>query len=361
LIRIFVSSLLKDKRQTNTTVRCEGMSKVGIIANPASGKDIRRLVAYGSVFDNQEKVHILRRVLIGLQAAGVEKVLFMPDTFGMGARAIDGVKLTLEATTLQMPFRGTDEDSTEAAARFREMQVDCIITLGGDGTNRAVAKECGKIPLLPISTGTNNVFPYMIEGSIAGLAAGVVASQIIKLDHVFRPTKRLEIEKNGQFVDIALIDAVVYDDLFLGSRAIWDISKVKEIVLTQADPSNIGLSSIGGCLYPDSLDESQGIYIKVGSGGQEIMAPIAPGLIVRVSIERFNLIDLNQRIEVKQRPSVLALDGEREVEVGEEDCISVHLTRDGPWLIDIKKALKEAVQKGFFISRPLDDKEEINS
>lgn len=96
------------------------MSKVGIIANPASGKDIRRLVAYGSVFDNQEKVHILRRVLIGLQAAGVEKVLFMPDTFGMGARAIDGVKLTLEATTLQMPFRGTDEDSTEAAARFRD-------------------------------------------------------------------------------------------------------------------------------------------------------------------------------------------------------------------------------------------------
>jgi len=327
------------------------MSKVGIIANPASGKDIRRLVAYGSVFDNQEKVHILRRVLIGLQAAGVGKVLFMPDTFGMGARAIDGVKLTLEATTLQMPFRGTDEDSTEAAARFREMQVDCIITLGGDGTNRAVAKECGKIPLLPISTGTNNVFSYMIEGSIAGLAAGVVASQVVKLDHVVRPTKRLEIEKNGQFVDIALIDAVVYDDLFLGSRAIWDVSKVREIVLTQADPSNIGLSSIGGCLYPDALDERQGVYIKVGSGDREIMAPIAPGLIVRMGIESFRLIDLNQMIEVKQRPSVLALDGEREIEVGEEDCISIRLTKGGPWLIDIKGVLKEAARRGFFVNK----------
>jgi hypothetical protein len=35
---------------------------VGIIANPASGRDIRRLVAHGSVFDNQEKIHIIRRV-----------------------------------------------------------------------------------------------------------------------------------------------------------------------------------------------------------------------------------------------------------------------------------------------------------
>lgn len=37
----------------------------------------------------------------------------------------------------------------------------CIVTLGGDGTNRAVAKESGAIPLVPISTGTNNVFPFM--------------------------------------------------------------------------------------------------------------------------------------------------------------------------------------------------------
>ena len=38
---------------------------VGIIANPASGKDIRRLVAHGSTFDNNEKINIVRRVLLG--------------------------------------------------------------------------------------------------------------------------------------------------------------------------------------------------------------------------------------------------------------------------------------------------------
>jgi predicted polyphosphate/ATP-dependent NAD kinase len=31
------------------------MSKVGIIANPASGKDIRRLVAYASLINNRDK------------------------------------------------------------------------------------------------------------------------------------------------------------------------------------------------------------------------------------------------------------------------------------------------------------------
>ncbi|HEY8875633.1 MAG TPA: hypothetical protein VIM32_03140 [Desulfosporosinus sp.] len=40
----------------------------GIIANPASGKDIRRLVAHATVFDNQEKVNLIRRILLGLQA-----------------------------------------------------------------------------------------------------------------------------------------------------------------------------------------------------------------------------------------------------------------------------------------------------
>ena len=47
-------------------------NSVGIIANPASGRDIRRLVAHGAVFNNDEKVNIVRRVLLGLEAVGVE-------------------------------------------------------------------------------------------------------------------------------------------------------------------------------------------------------------------------------------------------------------------------------------------------
>ena len=62
------------------------MSIVGIIANPAAGKDIRRLVAQGRVVSNQEKSNILRRVFAGLQSQGVDKVIVMPDMAGLGAK-----------------------------------------------------------------------------------------------------------------------------------------------------------------------------------------------------------------------------------------------------------------------------------
>ena len=64
------------------------MRTAAIMANPASGKDIRRLVAHGSVFDNQEKVRMVRRILVGLAAAGVRDVLYMPEGYGIVPRAL---------------------------------------------------------------------------------------------------------------------------------------------------------------------------------------------------------------------------------------------------------------------------------
>ena len=49
---------------------------LGIVANPASGKDVRRLVARASVFDNQEKRAIVVRALTGAAAAGVRRVVY---------------------------------------------------------------------------------------------------------------------------------------------------------------------------------------------------------------------------------------------------------------------------------------------
>ncbi len=319
----------------------------GIIANPASGKDIRRLVAHGSVFDNQEKVNIVRRVLLGLEAAGVERVLYMPDYFGIVPKALSAVKLSMEVCPLDMPVYADQRDSTLAASLMAEAGVRCIVTLGGDGTNRAVAKGCGEVPIVPISTGTNNVFPFMIEGTIAGLAAGVLAAGAVDPDKVTRRTKRLEVEDNGRLVDIALVDVVVYDDVFIASRAIWDMSKVREIILARASPGNIGLSSVGGCLYPNALDEEHGVYIKIGPG-RRVLAPIAPGLIEEVQVESCSLLSMGETVEVHWKPSILALDGEREVEVGRNSTLQVRLTKKGPRVVDIPRALEEAARNGFF-------------
>jgi hypothetical protein len=46
---------------------------VGIVANPASGRDIRRLVAGASVFGNADKAGMVFRLLAGLGAAGVTR------------------------------------------------------------------------------------------------------------------------------------------------------------------------------------------------------------------------------------------------------------------------------------------------
>ena len=50
-----------------------------------------------------------------------------------------------------------------------------IVVLGSDGTNRVVAAASADVPLVSISTGTNNAFPRPVEPTVAGLAAGLVA------------------------------------------------------------------------------------------------------------------------------------------------------------------------------------------
>src|ERR1700675_1242994 len=115
---------------------------VGIIANPSSGKDIRRLVAHGSVFNNNEKVNIVRRVLLGLDATGVDTVLTMPDAFNICWKALDNLKLSATVRELEMLVESNQDDTVRAAAQMRDLGVDCIVSLGGDGTNRAIAKAC---------------------------------------------------------------------------------------------------------------------------------------------------------------------------------------------------------------------------
>lgn len=47
---------------------------------------------------------------------------------------------------------------------------------GGDGTQHLTVGVLGDIPLAAVSAGTNNVFPYWAEPTMAGLAAGYVAT-----------------------------------------------------------------------------------------------------------------------------------------------------------------------------------------
>ena len=336
-------------------------NSVGIIANPASGRDIRRLVAHGAVFDNDEKVNIVRRVLLGLEAVGVERVFLMPDSFSIGPKALDRLETGLDVSILSMFKTFSQRDSTQAAALMAAEGAGCIVTLGGDGTNRAVAKKCGNVPLMPISTGTNNVFPTMFEGTIAGMAAGLVTCGLA--DEAVRRAPRLDIfcEKTNESDlggnpgntetpdDIALVDVAVYDERFVASRAIWDPSKIKELVLTRVEPGSIGLSSIGAHV-PDRVDSPEhGLYLRLGSG-QPVLAPIAPGLLREVSLAESRPLGPGETVAVKHQQScVLALDGEREIELRQGATVQLKLNPNGPRVIDARKAIDIAARAGVFI------------
>jgi len=345
------------------------MSLVGIIANPASGTDIRRLVAYGSVFNNQEKVRIVRRILLGLEAAGVEQIRYMPDYYGIVERALDALKIRMDISPLVFDTKADQRDSKRAAEILAKSGAGCIVTVGGDGTNRVVAKGTCHVPILPVSTGTNNVFPYMIEGTIAGLAAGLIATGKVAREEGTFSSTRLDVMFDGGPVDMAIVDAVVCDDIFIGSRAVWKMDKIKQIFLNRCSPASIGFSSIGGMLRSIAPDDPLSMVLQLGQHGQPVTAPVAPGVVETVPVETVRLMTLGETVNISSSPCVVALDGEREVEVKKGQQAMIRLSTGGPLIVDVDRTMAIARQKkilapdfsdGLVTSRKVGDEFEEN-
>lgn len=316
---------------------------VGLIANPAAGRDIRRLTAHASVVPNHEKAAIVRRVLHGVAAAGVDSVAYLADNAGIVAAAVDGATPPLRMDALPHRAHGLASDSTEAARLLATAGVGVIVTLGGDGTNRAVAAGCGDVPLVAISTGTNNVVPTMVDGTVAGLAAGLVAGGAVPAEQVAPRGKRVEVTV-GETTDFALIDAAACVDPFVGARAVWDPGRVRALVLTRAAPWSVGLSAIGGQLDAVGPDEPAALYVELGPGHQ-VMATIAPGLVALVAVARWRRLELGEPVSLGARARTVALDGERELIVRDGQATAA-VTRTGPRLVDIRATLRAAAASG---------------
>lgn len=330
---------------------------VGIIANPASGTDIRRLVALGAVYGTQEKINIVQRILTGLHASGVEDIYLARDSFGIchtAASRLPGsmAEICKKTHLLDMPVEHGPEDSTRAAKEMEALGVKCIVVLGGDGTSRAVAKACGQVPLLPISTGTNNVVPYLVEGTVAGLAAGFVARFPGQLAEVARQSKWLEVLTDDQPPDMALVDVAVVNGMAVGTRAVWEPDVLRQVILTRAEPSTTGMSSLGGFLSPVSPAEPYGLSLTLGEPAElTVTAPLAPGLMVEVGVVSMRKLAIGDSEIIQGGDKILALDGEREITLRQGQSAEVILRDKGPWLVDVFSALEKATQKGLFVKR----------
>lgn len=306
-----------------------------MVANPLAGRDIRRLVGEASVVPTPERVAVVRRVLRGLAAAGADRVLYLPDVARITEVAVRGVDLPLDCEPLPIRAQGTAADSVLAGRLLAAAGAAAIVTIGGDGTNRAVARDCGETPLVPLATGTNNVFSTMIDGTVAGLAAGLLATGAVDPAAVCQRTKRIEVSTAGG-VDFALIDAAVCIDRFAGARAVWDPGRITTLVLARAEPWAVGLSSIGGQLRYVADGDPLGLYVEVGSG-PSVRAVLAPGLVVDVPIGDWRPLTLGEEVWLEAGGGTIALDGERELTAPGRVCARV--SRSGPRVVDIRAVL----------------------
>lgn len=316
---------------------------VGLIVNPAAGRDIRRLVGAASVMPNHEKSSIVQRLVAGLEAGGVQRLLYLNDGSGIVAAALNRRRTAMTLEPLPIHAEGTVMDSINAARRLAAEDVGVIVTLGGDGTNRAVASVCGAVPVIAISSGTNNVFPATVDGTVAGVAAACIISGGADLDVVAPRAKWVEVATDTTN-DVALVDVAVCRAAFRGAVAIWDPRRIRALVLSRGEPWAVGLSAIGGRLQPVTADDHAGLYVELGEGGREVTAVIVPGLVCQVAVRGWRLLALGEPVTLDVRDGIVALDGERELRA--QDCATATVTAHGPRLVDIPRLLEQMAGAG---------------
>ncbi len=332
---------------------------VGIIANPASGRDVRRLVARGSVFPLSEKCNMITRLLAALDSTGVERTLIAPDRGGITERlrrAIDiaaPCELSRRPEFLDIPVEDGPNDTVRAVERMVALGVGAIVVLGGDGTQRLAARVSGETPILALSTGTNNAFPEVREATIAGLAAGLVATGRVTAVEGAERNKTLWVELNGERREMGLVDVSICSDAWLGARAVWHPESISQIFVAFAEADAIGLSSIAGLLRPVSRTEAIGLRVDLApleTARAILHAPIAPGLLAPVGVEAVSELRPGERQAVRLARGTIALDGERELAFTAGDQVTVRLDRHGPLTIDVDKTMAAAVRKRLFLA-----------
>jgi predicted polyphosphate/ATP-dependent NAD kinase len=330
-------------------------STVGIVANPMSGRDIRRLVAQASVFPNAEKTNMVLRLLAAAGAAGVERALVSTDGMGVAGGVARGLaRRRASAGRLPAPefveldaLTGTADDTRALVRAMRARGAGVIVVLGGDGTVRAAAAASGDTPLLPLSTGTNNAFPEMWEATVAGTAAGLLATERVSVDQVTHRSKALHVTA-GDAHEIALVDVCVTTVAHVAAKALWQTETLRELYCTFAAPHAIGLSSIAGLLYPVGRTDPHGVAVRMGPGST-VLAPVAPGVIAPVEVAEVGPLATGDTRWVALPRGTVAVDGEREIEFGPATPVAVTLAHDGPLVLDVRATLAAAAAERLLV------------
>lgn len=321
-------------------------SSLGIVVNPMSGRDVRRVAAKASTSHHFEKQQQVTRLVLAALEIGVDQVLLGKEPFRINERAIESLPERERVKLLSFPLTHTAQDTLTMTSLMWEEGCRTFIVLGGDGTSRIVAKNLPDSTILPLSTGTNNVFPVFCEASVAGAAAGLIASQTLKAENHCYRCKQVHISVNGLFQDLALVDAILLQNDTLGSLLPFSAEHIRRVFLSRAEPASVGVSPIGGYLHPCAARDDFGVMLSCSVDAPEsVRVPISPGLYGTVGIESSETMDLGQSY-VFSEDGILAFDGDRTIKVEATDETEVTIRRDGPRVIDPNYVLTVAAEHG---------------
>jgi hypothetical protein len=319
-----------------------------------SGRDVRRLVGRAQMQTPEMKRNAIKRAVIGAVAGGARRVLLLRDVFRSVEGAVEHLRLHAEMEFLDLPLETSPTDTLRAAEALRKAGCGALLVLGGDGTQRLGARAWPGAPLVPLSTGTNNVFPEMLEPTTAGAAAGLVAAGAVSLDEVSRAEKIVEVALADGGRDVAVVDAALLAGDHEGSLLHADPEKLRHLVLARAEPAAVGLSPVGGLLHPAGRDDERGVEVRcaaTGDGGRPLLVPVSPGVYGRAHVRSARPLPLGERVEMRG-PGVLALDGDRVRRLAPGERVVLRVVREGPRAIRVDRTLGLAAERGVFADRP---------
>lgn len=320
---------------------------MGVIANPLSGRDVRRVAARGAVTTSQDKRNRIARAVVGAVTGGATRVIVVAEPFRIATSAIADLHLDARLDVLDIGARLDAGDTHRAASAMRDEGAGAVLVLGGDGTNRDIAHAWPDAVLAPMSTGTNNVFPTTIEATVVGAAAGLVASGRIATADV-APVAKVVRATTGTGDQLALIDAAHLVDDFVGNRMPYEPDSIRSIVMSRTEPASIGVSSIGGLTLPCGADDDHGVLVECGPGGRPLRAPVAPGLYRTVHVREVRTLALDEEVALAA-PGIVAYDGDRITRLREGE-VTLRVRRDGPRVIDVGAAMRIAAERELFVT-----------
>lgn len=331
---------------------------VGLVVNPVAARDVRRLTSLARNVDLHERVNNVARVLRGLAAAGVDDVLFMPEPCQVVERAWTSLAGGLPSAgrmpsirPIPSPGPAVDSQGTAAAAAWlADAHVPCVVTVGGDGTHRAVALGWPDVVFAPFPGGTNNAFAPPVDPTVVGLAAGLFARDQLRHAAHAQRVSCLAVDVDGIAPTRALVDVAVVDEAWAGAHALWDPKLLVEAVVTRTDPTVTGLAGVAGMVHPHGLGR-RALRLRFGPSGTEVLGPLGPGHLAVCSVAGWEPVDAGEEVVVGGRRATLAFDGERETVLQPGQRASVRVVGEGPAVIDAAALVRQAAAEGLFHHR----------